>query len=282
MSTTNAKVISLIKSKPIELLDSSVTTIQYYKMTSNQSTKGQALLEEWPSSPRQHLLEAWPTVESPRPKEKKRVRIGEYSEVRIFNNRSYISKKSYSKDDVDMFKAQIAIEARSLQNLISRFGSSTGSAIHSALDLGMLQIESLVGMEHLVSTSARDQFVLERKTHSAVVLRAQKLLQEKHDYSDEIASVMLAKAASISSSDSAKKAGLRAAMSLKAPSGTVKTGIVIRKHSTGSGSSSSKSFKKNDESSFAHLRVPSMDSVKLARAHAARTIVCKSNATWAA
>jgi hypothetical protein len=127
MSTTNAKVISLIKSKPIELLDSSVTTIQYYNMTSNLSTKGQALLEEWPSSPRQHLLEDWPTVESPRPKEKKRVRIDEYSEVRIFNNRSYISKKSYSKDDVDMFKAQIAVEARSLQNLISRFGSSTGS-----------------------------------------------------------------------------------------------------------------------------------------------------------
>ncbi|KAL7507725.1 hypothetical protein ACHAXN_004849 [Cyclotella atomus] len=194
-------------------------------MTSNLSTKGQALLEEWPSSPRQHLLEDWPTVESPRPKEKKRVRIDEYSEVRIFNNRSYISKKSYSKDDVDMFKAQIAVEARSLQNLISRFGSSTGSAIHSALDLGMLQIESLVGMEHLVSTSARDQFVLERKTHSAVVLRAQKLLQEQHDYSDEIASDMLAKAASISSSDSAKKDGLRAAMSLKAPSAQSKLGL---------------------------------------------------------
>jgi hypothetical protein len=254
-------------------------------MTSNLSTQGHALLEEWPSSQNQPLLEDWPTTESPRPKEKKRVRIGEYSEVRIFNNRSYISKKSYSKDDVEMFKAQIALEARSLQNLISRFGSSTGTAIHSALDLGLLEVESLVGMEHLVSTSARDQFVLERKTHSAVVLRAQKLLQEKHDYSDEIAAVMLAKAASISSSDSVKKAGLRAAMSLKAPGRTIRPEIATRKDSTGSGSGSSctKTLEqKDDGSSFAHLRVPSMDSVKLARSHAARPKIRKSNATWAA
>ena len=172
-------------------------------MTSNVSNQGHALLEEWPSQrvSRGH-------------KETKTVRFSEYSEARVFNNRSYISKKSYTKAEVAGFKAQVSIEASGLQKLISRFRMPTGGAIHSALGLGMLKVENLVGMEHLVTQSARDQFVLERSTHSALVLRAQKLLQEKGEYTDEMAAVMLAKAASISSSSSSKKAALRASMSL--------------------------------------------------------------------
>lgn len=242
-------------------------------MSSNSSNQGNALLEEWPTSDRSEtLLEDWPAVESPRPKEKKSVRISEYSEVRIFNNRSYISQKSYTKDDVDGFKAQISIEASGLQTLISRFSRPTGAAIHSALGIGMLKIENLIGMEHLITPSAREQFVLERKTHSDLVLRAQKLLQEKRDCPDEISAVMLAKAASISSSTSTKKAVLRASMSLKAPEGAIQ---VSRKVSSNSNSSSTKSSKPKSATS-------PMDSVKLAHARTARLSAKMTRAAFAA
>lgn len=245
-------------------------------MSSNSSNQGNALLEEWPTSDRSEtLLEDWPAVESPRPKEKKSVRISEYSEVRIFNNRSYISQKSYTKDDVDGFKAQISIEASGLQTLISRFSRPTGAAIHSALGIGMLKIENLIGMEHLITPSARDQFVLERKTHSDLVLRAQKLLQEKRDCPDEISAVMLAKAAGISSSTSTKKAVLRASMSLKAPEGAIQVSKGSRKVSSNSNSSSTKSSKPKSATS-------PMDSVKLAHARTARLSAKMTRAAFAA
>jgi hypothetical protein len=254
-------------------------------MSNYSSNQGHALLEKWPISYQSHsLIEDWPQVEPSRPK--KTVRISDYSEVRIFHNRSYVSKKAYSKEDVNMFKAQVSLEATSIQNLISRFSLPTGSAIRSVLGPGLLKHENLVGLEHLVTPKARQDYVDERKSHSALVLRAQKLLREKRTDSEEVAAIMLAKAASISSLKSVKKGTLRAAMSLKAEKLDTEVNgrsreTVSRKDSSGSNSTKqSTESKELSQEKVPHFRVPSMDSIQLA--HTARARARRTRAAFAA
>ena len=251
-------------------------------MISNPSNQGNSLLEEWPISGDQShpLLVEWPQADPPSLK-KKVVTFSEYSEAKVLRNHSYPTKKSYSKDDYDIFKRQVSLEASNIENLISRFKMPTGRAIHSALGYGLIKHENLVGLEHLVTSAAREEYVHVRKYHSALVLRAQKLLQEKREDSVEVAAMMLAKAASISSTRCTKKAMLRAEMSLKAPEGNNRDRAAVHRKGSSNGSSWSKEKKASHEK-HAHFRVPSVDSLKITRAHAAKAKSSRVRSAFAA
>lgn len=240
-------------------------------MNSIRPNQGKFLLEEWPTSgDRTHsLIVDWPHVDPS--SIKKSVSFSEYSEVKVMKNHSYKAKKSYSKYDVDFFKYQISREASRIENLISRFNSkSTGRAIHSALEWGFIKHEDLIGLEHLVTAASREEYVNVRKYHSALVLRAQKLLRDKREDSDKMAAMMLAKAASISSTRCAKKAMLRAEMSIQA---TKKNHRQDSLNGFGSKTSPEK---------HAHFRVPSVDSLKVARARNAEAKSGRAKAAFAA
>ena len=93
----------------------------------------------------------------------------------------------------------------------------TGIAIHSMIDFGVIKHDDLIGLEHIVTQQARQEFAEVRKNHVAVVLRGQYLIREKFaDSSDEVAASMLSKVSIISSSKSVKKAMLRARMIMMA------------------------------------------------------------------
>ena len=216
------------------------------KTISNLPNQGNFLLEEWPvdSDRTRSLLEEWPHVDHP--SIKKRVTFSEYSEVKILRNHSYPAKKSYSNDDYDLFKRRNSVEASRIEKLISQFNMSTGRAIHSALGYGLIEHENLVGLEHLVTSAAKEEYVYVRKFHSAMVLRAQKLLREKRQDSNELAAKMLAKAARMSSTRCVRKAILRAEMSLKAPEDSNQDkGVIDKKVSLNGFGSSSMTSKSN-------------------------------------
>ena len=171
-------------------------------MSYNPPTYGHCLLEEWPDHD-QH------------PKLKKRVRFSKYSEVRFYHMAARPQEKSYSKKEIKKFKAQAIFQVSSLEKLISRTNMPTGNAIHGMIEFGAIKHDDLLGLEHLVTSKAREEFAEVRRTHLAVVLRAQYLLREKFaDNSDDELAAMLSKVSIISSSRTFKKAMLRARMSL--------------------------------------------------------------------
>ena len=173
-------------------------------MNYNPSNHGHYLLEEWPDY-NQH------------PQLKKRVRFAKYSEVRFYQSAERPADKCYSKADIKKFRAHAFLLVSKLEKLILKTNMPTGIAIHSMIDFGVIKHDDLIGLEHIVTQQARQEFAEVRKNHVAVVLRGQYLIRVKFaDSSDEVAASMLSKVSIISSSKSVKKAMLRARMIMMA------------------------------------------------------------------
>ncbi|KAL3791758.1 hypothetical protein HJC23_007525 [Cyclotella cryptica] len=141
------------------------------------------------------------------------VTFSEYSELRLYNNDKFDQeKKSYTSADIKFFRAKTALEASRIRRLISKYPLKTGRAVDHAIDLGLIQHEELIGIEHLVSKKAAANLVCERRTHIASVLRAQEIMRE--EYCNGMDVVLLAKVSILSSSRSAERARIRAVWSL--------------------------------------------------------------------
>ena len=167
----------------------------------DQSNLGNSLLEEWP-----HNYLALDCTWT-------RVTFSEYSEMRLFNSdRSYRLNKSYSNDDRKKFQAQAAFDASRIRSIISGYPLQIERAIHHAIDLGLIKHEELVGIEHLVCEKAATHLIYKRRAHVSSVLRAQELIQGK--YGNAANPVMLAKVASMSSSNNVERARVRAVWSM--------------------------------------------------------------------
>eukprot|EP00804_Cyclotella_cryptica_P004422 CCRYP_006831-RA/>CCRYP_006831-RA protein AED:0.00 eAED:0.00 QI:142/1/1/1/0/0/2/432/217 len=170
-------------------------------LISDKANLGNSLLEEWP-----HNYLALDCAN-------KEVTFSEYSEMRIYNSdRLFRSNKSYSNDDRRNFQAQAAFDASRIRNIISRYPGQTERAIHHAMDLGLVQQEELVGIEHLLCEKTAANLIYKRRAHVASVLRAQELLQVK--YGNAVDPELLAKVASMSSSRNVERARVRAVWSL--------------------------------------------------------------------
>ncbi|KAL3791756.1 hypothetical protein HJC23_007523 [Cyclotella cryptica] len=143
----------------------------------------------------------------------KAVTFSEYSELRLYNNDKFDQeKKSYTSADIKFFRAKTALEASRIRRLISKYPLKTGRAVDHAIDLGLIQHEELIGIEHLVSKKAAANLVCERRTHIASVLRAQEIMRE--EYCNGMDVVILGKVSILSSSRSAERARIRAVWSL--------------------------------------------------------------------
>jgi hypothetical protein len=181
--------------------DSTTTERRSKRLICHTSNQGNSLLEECSCS------------DSALHFNTKEVTFSEYSQLRLYNtNRSHESKKSYSTADTRSFRAQAALDVTRIRNRICPYLQHTVHDIDSAMDLGQIKHEELVGIEHLLSEKAAANLAHERMAHVGSVLRAQQLMQEK--YGIKVDTVMLAKIAIRLSSKSCKKARARATWSI--------------------------------------------------------------------
>ncbi|KAL3796541.1 hypothetical protein HJC23_009672 [Cyclotella cryptica] len=175
--------------------------------STDAQSQGLALLEEWP---RRKSLSEYDDIDvTPNPM--KRVTFSTYSSARFFKcSASYRANMSHSSADCKLFRAEVAREGLRIQRLMSSSCSSmkTGNVIHHLVGLNVLSMEELVGIEHLVSKGAPIRLVHERRSHAAIVLKAQSEMKQRNDITfDDLARVAVA-----SSSRSVQKARLRAAL----------------------------------------------------------------------
>eukprot|EP00804_Cyclotella_cryptica_P004399 CCRYP_006821-RA/>CCRYP_006821-RA protein AED:0.16 eAED:0.16 QI:274/1/1/1/0/0/2/156/161 len=132
--------------------------------------------------------------------------------MRIYSDSLRRSKKSYTNDDKKNFQAQAAFDASRIRNIISRYPVRTERAIHHAMDLGLVQQEELVGIEHLLCEKAATNLIYKRRAHVESVLKAQELIRGKYD--NAVDTELLAKVSSMSSSRNVERARVRAVWSL--------------------------------------------------------------------
>ena len=116
---------------------------------------------------------------------------------------------SYTSADCKMLRAAVAKERFRIQHLISSCQpTKSGNVIRDLVELNVLSMDELIGMEHLVGKNAPARLLHERRAHSTIVLKAQKEMHRRKDICfDEVAMVAVA-----SSSRNVQKARLRAAL----------------------------------------------------------------------
>lgn len=149
---------------------------------------------------------------------RKKVTFSQYSEQLVFCTRSlFRARNCYSKCDIQLMKSQVLKEACRIYEVIcTRYPQQrTGTAVQSMLRLGLLQYEEILGIEHLLTPELVQGNVNGRRSHKAVITRAQDILRKKA-VSSEVAMIKLAKVARVSSSKQVNKAVCRAGMSLQA------------------------------------------------------------------
>ncbi|KAL3781930.1 hypothetical protein HJC23_011435 [Cyclotella cryptica] len=190
------------------MIDNTSTERPLKRMSSCLSLQSQ-------KSPGNDLLEDWPardTSEVNNAKPRKHVTFSDYSSLRSYeNDPKYRATKSYSSADRKRFQVDAAREGIRIQRLISSLHVQPGAAIHELIGLNLLCREELLGIEHLVSEKAALRTAHERRSHSAIVLKAQDDLRDKN--SDALDSnILLAKVAISRSSRNVEKAKLRAAL----------------------------------------------------------------------
>jgi hypothetical protein len=108
-----------------------------------------------------------------------------------------------------MFRAVVAQEGLRIQHLVSSCPpTKSGNVIRHLVELNVLSMYELIGIEHLVGKNAPARLLHERRAHSTIVLKAQKEMHRRKDMCfDEVAMVAVA-----SSSRNSQKARLRAAL----------------------------------------------------------------------
>ncbi|KAL7516266.1 hypothetical protein ACHAWX_001299 [Stephanocyclus meneghinianus] len=190
------------------MIDNTSTERPLKRMSSSLSVQSQ-------KSPGNDLLVDWPDRESSAVKSakpRKHVTFSDYSSLRTYeNDPKYRATKSYSSADRKRFQVDAAREGIRIQRLISSLHVQPGAAIHELIKLNLLCREELLGIEHLVSEKAALRTAHERRSHTALVLKAQEELRFKNTNVGD-GNVKLANVAIARSSRNGEKAKLRAAL----------------------------------------------------------------------
>ncbi len=162
-----------------------------------------ALLEEWP----QHRSSARSSCVKT-----KNVSFSEFSNRRVYvTDPYYENQKSYSSADQQIFRQEAVHEAFQIHRMISSCPGDAGFAVKQIMEQGLLTMEELLGIEHLVSMNAAKAYH-KRQSYIDIVLGMQKLLRENNEnivYVEELAADAVKKSASM-----VEKARLRAALAL--------------------------------------------------------------------
>lgn len=179
------------------------------KPSTNTGSRSKRLICH-PLNQENSLLEEWPCSDSALHINRKKVTFLEYSQLSIYKtNRSNESMKSYSTVETNSFRVQAALDASRIRNLICPYLLCTGHDIDYVMNLCGITHEELVGIDHLLSEKAASNLAHERMAHVRSVLRAQQLIKER--YGNKVDTVILAMITSRLSSNSVKKARVRAA-----------------------------------------------------------------------
>lgn len=156
-----------------------------------------------------HTLSSAPTSNDDVDHSTKQVRFSEYSSLHIYVlDPSYRRSKSYSSSEYQAFRTSAAFEAYRLRQLIAACPFQNAETIRLLIGRGIVTREDFLGIEHLISESAHDRVLKERRFHSASLLKRQKELRENNELdSSSLAEVDLARSAK-----SAVRARVRAAV----------------------------------------------------------------------
>lgn len=169
----------------------------------SQKSSGNDLLVDWPERDSSALNSATP---------RKQVTFSDYSSLRSYEiDPKYRAIKSYSSADRKRFQVDAAREGIRIQRLISSLHVQPGAAIHELIERNLLCREELLGIEHLVSEKAALRTAHERRSHTALVLKAQEELRVKNAIALDN-NLTLAKVAIARSTRNGEKARLRAAL----------------------------------------------------------------------
>ncbi|KAL7478983.1 hypothetical protein ACHAW6_005461, partial [Cyclotella cf. meneghiniana] len=142
----------------------------------------------------------------------KKVSFSEFATNRVYiTGPNYEDQKSYSSADQNIFRQEAVHEAFRIHRMISSCPGRAGFAFKQLMEQGLLTMEELLGIEHLVSMNA-EQAYRKRRSYINFVLGMQKLLLEKNKENvnvEELAADAIKKSAKM-----VEKARLRAALAL--------------------------------------------------------------------
>ncbi|KAL3805926.1 hypothetical protein HJC23_007887 [Cyclotella cryptica] len=139
----------------------------------------------------------------------RQVRFSDYSTLHIYRaDPSYRRCKSYLPSEYQAFRTRAAFEAFRLRQLIEACPFQNAETIRLLINRGIVKREDFLGIEHLISESAHERVVKERRVHSSSLLKRQKELLENNEWdANSLAEVALARSAK-----SAARARVRAAV----------------------------------------------------------------------
>ena len=108
-------------------------------------------------------------------KPSKSVKFSEYSSIRVYPTHEIEKEKSFKSADIKMFKAQANRDVSRVAKLIAACPHNGGMAIYHLIDIGVLKVEDLVGIEQFIcGKNAATNIVFERFAHCNSVRRKQR------------------------------------------------------------------------------------------------------------
>ena len=117
---------------------------------------------------------------------------------------------AYSSIDIAGFSNQAVQEGNRIKNLISQFPFNAGTVIAGLIRHNIIDVEELLGIEHLIGRDAREQVRENRRAHVMLILGVQNRLRETGLSSAET----LARVAQTNSSESIRKGRSRALLAV--------------------------------------------------------------------
>ncbi|KAL3804866.1 hypothetical protein HJC23_006638 [Cyclotella cryptica] len=139
----------------------------------------------------------------------KHVSFSEYSTVCVYRiDPNYELKKSYSSAERRAFKNQAARDSGRIQKIIASCPLQDSQTLNRLLDLNIINLEDLLGIEHLMSEKSFTRLIKQRRAHVGLLLRKQEELRKMNIKDENI----LAADALTRSAESLARARCRAAL----------------------------------------------------------------------
>ena len=146
------------------------------------------------------------------PSKQRQVTFANYSSMCVYDlDHKYESNKSYTSTERKVFRRNAAKDGRHVHDLIAKHSthdSKDAHALNQLLEAKTLEIENLLGIEHLVHEKGCKRLTKQRRFHCALLLCKQKELLKENVRNESV----LAAAVQLTSAKSMKKARLRAAL----------------------------------------------------------------------
>lgn len=109
----------------------------------------------------------------------KHVTFSEYSTVCVYRpDPNYEIMKSYSSAERKAFKNQAALDSDRIQKIIASCPLQDSQTLNRLLGLNIINLEDLLGIEHLISEKSFTRFVKQRRAHVGLLLRKQEELRK--------------------------------------------------------------------------------------------------------